>query len=71
MPFEPKLIDFGMMSPGQIEWFNYYNSIIQQTIRPYFVDRLDTMTTDWIDAKTQYVDPAVSMEFQKYASSTK
>jgi hypothetical protein len=32
VPFEPKLIDFGMMSPPQIEWFNSYNRKIREKV---------------------------------------
>lgn len=32
IPFEPKLIDFGMMSTAQIEWFNEYNVKIREEV---------------------------------------
>ncbi len=28
VPFEPKLIDFGMMTDAQIQWYNEYNARI-------------------------------------------
>ena len=34
VPFEPKLIDFGLMSPDQIEWFNDYNNKIRERVCP-------------------------------------
>ena len=33
VPFEPKLIDFGLMSVKQIEWLNTYNEIIVNKVR--------------------------------------
>ena len=33
MPFEPKLIDFGLMSVKQIEWMNTYNELIVNKVR--------------------------------------
>ena len=33
MPFEPKLIDFGLMSVKQIEWLNTYNELIVNKVR--------------------------------------
>jgi hypothetical protein len=32
IPFETKLIDFGMMSTAQIEWFNDYNVKIREEV---------------------------------------
>ena len=32
IPFETKLIDFGMMSTAQIEWFNEYNVKIREEV---------------------------------------
>ena len=33
VPFEPKLIDFGLMSVKQIEWLNTYNELIVNKVR--------------------------------------
>lgn len=34
VPFEPKLIDYGLMSPAQIQWLNSYNELIREKICP-------------------------------------
>jgi hypothetical protein len=40
VPFELKLIDFGLMSPAQIEWFNDYNKQIKDRIVPILMVKL-------------------------------
>ena len=67
MPFEPKLIDFGLMSVKQIEWLNTYNELIVNKVRPR-IDDSDLRTLDWIDQRTKFVSPAVSNEIQKWKS---
>ena len=32
IPFEPKLIDFGLLNKGQIDWLNQYNKLIREKI---------------------------------------
>ena len=32
IPFEPKLIDYTLLSQGQIEWLNNYNKLIRDKI---------------------------------------
>ena len=34
VPFEPKLIDYSLLTEPQIEWLNNYNDLIQQKIGP-------------------------------------
>lgn len=34
VPFEPKLINFSLMSPEQIDWYNVYNQIIRDKVGP-------------------------------------
>ena len=66
VPFEPALIDFSLMSPEQIEWYNEYNSRIVREISPHFSElgRYDVL--DWIAEKTARVSPAKSGSVQKW-----
>ncbi|CAM6053450.1 unnamed protein product [Sphagnum tenellum] len=57
VPFEPNLIDFALMTPDQLDWFNSYSDNIKQKIRPHFVETGKTQVVDWIDAKTAHVGP--------------
>ena len=34
VPFEPKLINFSLLTPEQIEWLNEYNAIIREKVGP-------------------------------------
>ena len=63
VPFEPKLIDFSLMTVRQIEWFNDYNKLINTEVLPLIED---TTTSDWIQKRTKFVNPASSNEVQKW-----
>ena len=67
VPFEPKLIDFSLMTVKQIEWFNTYNELIVNKVRPQ-IDSNDLRTLIWIDQRTKFVSPALSNEVQKWQS---
>ena len=66
VPFEPALIDFSLMSPEQIEWYNEYNSVIVREISPHFSELGRQDVVDWISEKTAHVDPGVSGSVQKW-----
>lgn len=66
VPFEPKLIDFSLMSPEQIEWLNEYNELIHQKVSPYFVDEGREDVVHWIEEKTARIDPGLSAAVQSY-----
>ena len=34
VPFEPKLINFTLLRPEQIDWYNEYNSLIREKVGP-------------------------------------
>ena len=34
VPFEPKLIDYSLMSEAQIDWLNNYNRLIREKVGP-------------------------------------
>ncbi len=36
VPFEPKLIDYSLMGPEQIEWLNEYHALVVEKISPHF-----------------------------------
>ena len=63
VPFEPKLIDFELMTTKQIEYFNTYNEKILNQVLPLVQD---DRTRTWIESRTQYVSPAKSYEVQKW-----
>ena len=63
VPFEPKLIDFELMSTKQIENYNTYNEKIINQVLPLVQDE---RTRQWIESRTQYVSPAKSYEVQKW-----
>ena len=67
VPFEPKLIDFSLMTVKQIEWFNTYNELIVNKVRTQ-IDSNDLRTLIWIDERTKFVSPALSNEVQKWKS---
>ena len=65
VPFEPALIDFALMSPQQIEWYNAYNAKIVREISPHFAELGRSDVLDWISEKTARVDPRKSGSVQK------
>ena len=67
VPFEPQLIDFSLMTVKQIEWFNTYNELIVNKVRPR-IDSNDLRTLMWIDQRTKFKSPALSNEVQKWKS---
>ena len=66
VPFEPALIDFSLMSPEQIQWYNEYNSRIVREISPHFSELGRQDIVDWIKEKTAHIDPGVSGSVQKW-----
>ena len=67
VPFEPKLIDYSLMTVKQIEWLNDYNEIIINRISTR-IDKDDLRTLDWIDTRTKFINPVRSNEVQKWKS---
>ena len=65
VPFEPKLIDFELMSTKQIEYFNFYNEKIINEVLPLVENK---STREWIEIRTKYVTPAKSYEVQKWTN---
>ncbi len=57
VPFEPKLIDFSLMHPEQIAWYNSYNALVVEKVVPHFRERQRQDVVDWILSKTERVDP--------------
>ncbi|XP_076445432.1 xaa-Pro aminopeptidase 1-like isoform X2 [Babylonia areolata] len=55
VPFEPKLIDFTLLSTHQIEWLNHYNELTRDHILPLLTSDL---AKDWLRERTRpYVTP--------------
>ena len=52
IPFEPKLIDYSMLSSDQIAWLNYYNDRVKSEILPYFESSGNDLAVEWINART-------------------
>lgn len=69
VPFEPNLIDFSLMTPAQIEWYNDYNSQINEKVRPYFSDAGRDDVLEWLDSKTSFVNPSTSNVVQQYITN--
>ena len=57
VPYEPKLIDFTLMNPSQIEWFNEYNQKIMEQVVPRLKEVENADTIQWITERTKRVDP--------------
>lgn len=57
VPFEPKLIDFSMMVPEQINWLNSFNADVRQRILPNFQEKGNQLVVEWIMNRTGYIDP--------------
>ncbi len=70
VPFEPKLINFTMMTRPQIEWYNDYNSKIREVISPYFEQRNRDDVLEWLESKTFYVDHRTGEAGAAYVSSS-
>ena len=34
VPFEPKLINYSLLTEAHIEWLNYYNNLIRERVGP-------------------------------------
>ncbi len=64
VPFEPKLIDFSLMSVPQIEWYNTYNQAILNQVRPKLHG--DSRALAWLETRTNYVCPCLSHQVQKW-----
>ena len=60
VPYEPKLIDFTLMNPSQIEWFNEYNQKIVDKVVSRLKEVEDADTIKWITERTKRVDPWIT-----------
>jgi len=65
VPFEPKLIDFGMMSPPQIEWLNGYNEHIRKSVSSVLKNKGRDRAYQWTMSRTEYVDPFLNVKKRK------
>jgi len=66
VPFEPKLINFEIMSPEQIEWLNNYNKLVLDQVGSRLLEANKTRGYNWVKERTSYVSPRESYVFQKY-----
>merc|ERR1711915_802566 len=66
VPFEPKLINFEIMSPEQIEWLNNYNKLVLDQVGSRLLEANKTRAYDWVKERTSYVNPRESYVFKKY-----
>ena len=57
VPYETKLIDFTLMTPAQINWFNNYNQLIVDNVIPRLKNTEDNATIDWIRNRTMHINP--------------
>ena len=62
VPYEPKLIDFSLMNPSQIDWFNHYNKKVLQEVIPRLKPVEDFETIKWITKRTKHVDPWINFK---------
>ena len=60
VPYEPKLIDFTLMNPSQIEWLNNYNQKVLDQVIPRLKEVEDAIVIKWVKDRTKYVDPWIS-----------
>jgi hypothetical protein len=65
VPFEPKLIDYSLMTVAQIEWYNAYNEVIVSKVSDK-IEVIDERTLKWIQDRTKYVSPVISNEIQRW-----
>ena len=56
-------MDTNLMTVKQLEWLNSYNQEIVDKVLPKINDE---RTQKWIQARVQYINPALSYEVQKY-----
>lgn len=52
VPFDPNLIDYTLLSPAQIDYYNKYNDRIRTEIGPYLTER----GRKWMEARTMKVN---------------
>ncbi|XP_071819759.1 xaa-Pro aminopeptidase 1-like isoform X3 [Apostichopus japonicus] len=57
VPFDPNLIDFTMLSPAQIDWYNAYNKQIRAEVGPELTDR----GREWMEANTEPIEYTFSL----------
>ena len=62
VPYEPKLIDFSLMNPSQIDWFNQYNKNVLKAVIPRLKSVDDAKTIALITERTTYVDPWINFK---------
>lgn len=53
MPFEPKLIDFGLMNEEQLDWFNRYNAEIRDKVGSELRRQGKQRAYDWMMERTK------------------
>ncbi|XP_071819756.1 xaa-Pro aminopeptidase 1-like isoform X2 [Apostichopus japonicus] len=52
VPFDPNLIDFTMLSPAQLEWYNVYTERVRNEIGPALSDR----ARNWMERNTYPIE---------------
>ena len=62
VPFEPSLIDFTLMGPSQIQWYNSYNQLIKDNILPRLQEDEDTRALQWVIKRIKPVDPWIGFK---------
>ena len=62
VPFEPNMIDFTMLNPSQINWYNEYNQLIRKNIVPRLQETEDEKTIKWILSRTKPVNPYIGFK---------
>ena len=56
VPFEPKLINYTLLSDAHIDWLNYYNQLIRTKVGTELKKQGKTKAWEWMEART---DPII------------
>jgi len=55
VPFEPKLIDFSLLSREQVDWLNRYNKMVMDKVGPVLLQEGYNSAYSWMVERTNYI----------------
>ncbi len=56
------MIDFTMLNPSQINWYNEYNQLIRKNVVPRLQELDDEKAIQWIFSRTKPVNPYIGFK---------
>ncbi len=69
MPFEPKMIDFGLMNEEQLDWLNTYNGLTRQRVGRELKRQGKVRAYEWLEKRTEPITREFLYNARKARSS--